>query len=109
MHVSALFSDVGLRLQREKCLISQTEVSYVGYTVSGEGLKPNPDKLDAIKNAPRPHDVSTLRSFLGLVNFFARFIPDCSTMLYPLHQLLKDGVQFVWSKECEDAFQQLNC
>ena len=102
------FVESGLRLRREKCLISQPTVSYIGYTISGDGLRPSKlkDKVEDLKNAPRPEDVSTLRSFLGLVNFFGRFIPDCSALLHPLNQLLKKESEFVWSDECEQAFQR---
>lgn len=100
------FEEACLRLRREKCLISQPQVQYIGYEVCEEGLKPSADQIEDVLNAPRPHDVSTLRSFLGLVNFFGRFIPDCSSLLYPLNQLLKKDVKFVWSADCERSFQQ---
>ena len=72
-------------------------MSYLGFTVSGDGLQPSQDKTLAIQNAPRPHDVSTLRSFLGLDNFFGRFIPSCSSLLHPLNDLLRKDVPFIWS------------
>ena len=81
-------------------------VSYIGCTISGDGLQPSKGKVEALKNAPRPEDVSTLCSFLRLVNFFGRFIPDCSALLHPLNQLLKKESEFVWSDECEQAFQR---
>ena len=100
------FEEAGLRLRREKCLLSQPQVSYIGYTVCEDGLRPSQDKVEAVQNAPKPQDVSTLRSFLGLVNFFGRFIPNCSTLLHPLNRLLRKDVEFEWSEECDQAFQK---
>eukprot|EP00117_Sycon_ciliatum_P048584 scpid24912/ scgid3571/ Uncharacterized protein K02A2.6 len=98
------FQQAGLRLSREKCAVSQQQVSYLGFTVSQQGIQPTNDKVLAIMNAPRPTDVSALRSFLGLVNFFGRFIPNCSTLLSPLNSLMKKDAPFVWSDDCETAF-----
>ena len=101
------FEEAGLRLSREKCAISQREVSYLGFTISKQGLQPSTDKVSAVMNAPRPSDVPTLRSFLGLVNFFGRFIPNCSTLLHPLNELLRKDVPFIWAKSCESSFCQV--
>ena len=80
-------------------------MSYLGYTVSKDGLKPDIRKVEAIVNAPRPSNVSTLKSFLGLVNFYGRFIPDCATLLHPLNQLLRKEESFVWTVDCTRAFE----
>ena len=59
--------------------------------IDGEGLHPTQDKLKAIQDALRPKDVTALKSFLGLIMFYSRFMPHHSTVLAPLHQLLKKG------------------
>ncbi|XP_065188042.1 uncharacterized protein K02A2.6-like [Sycon ciliatum] len=101
------FAETGLRLRREKCEIGKPQVSYLGFTLSKAGLQPSRDKVLSIQNAPRPHDVSTLRSFLGLVNFFGRFIPNCSSLLQPLNELLKKDVVFNWTDACQSAFAKV--
>ena len=67
-------------------------------------MRPTPDKLQAVKEAPTPKNVSQLRLFLGLVNYYQKFIHNLFTMLYPLNCLLKLGAKWHWTKECEKAF-----
>lgn len=62
--------------------------------------------MKAIVDAPRPKDVSQLKSFLGMVNYYSKFVPNLSVRLSPLYSLLKKNVQFKWSAECESAFDQ---
>ena len=72
--------------------------------IDGEGLHPTEDKLKAIPDAPRPKDVTALKSFLRLIMFYSRFMTHHSTVLAPLHQLLKKGTPWRWSKVEEDTF-----
>ena len=69
--VLSRFASHGIRLRREKCKIGASEVRYLGFTVSSDGLKTTDDKVEAIINAPAPKDVPTLQSFLGLVTFYS--------------------------------------
>ena len=93
-HVSRLelvltkLQDVGLRLKPQKCEFGAREVIYLGYKIDKFGVHPTEDKIKAIKNAPRPSNKQELQSFLGLVNFYQRFIRNKSTLLEPLHRLL---------------------
>ena len=77
---------------------------YIGHKIDGEGLHPTEDKLAAIRDAPRPKDVTALKSFLGLIMFYSRFMPHHSTVLAPLHNLLKKDTPWRWSKVEDDAF-----
>ena len=61
-------------------------------------------KVDAIRNAPEPKDVSQLRAFLGMLNYYHRFLPDVATILEPLHQLLRKGSKWQWQREQQEAF-----
>lgn len=101
------FAQQGVRLQGEKCEFFKTDVTFLGYRISQNGLNPTNDKVAAIQNAPAPTDVSSLKSFLGLVTFYRKFIPDASTLLHPLHELTKSGVEWRWSKECEEVFDKV--
>ena len=82
----------------------QPEVTYCGYVISGDGIQPVAAIVDAIKNAPEPKDVSQLRTSLGMLNYYHRFLPDVATILKPLHQLLRKGSKLQWQKEQQEAF-----
>ena len=81
-----------VRLNLRKCVFLNKQVMYLGLRVDGDGLHPVQEKIDAIKNAPPPKDVSELRSFLKMVQYYSRFLPGLTTTLAPLHQLLKKDV-----------------
>ena len=71
--------NAGFRLNKAKCKFFQSSVVYLGHVIDGEGLHPTQDKLKAIQDAPRPKDVTALKSFLGLIMFYSRFMPHHST------------------------------
>ena len=79
------------RLNKAKCKFLQSSVVYLGHVIDGEGLHTTQDKLKAIWDAPRPKDVTALKSFLGHIMFYSRFMAHHSTVLAPLHQLLQKG------------------
>ena len=81
-------------------------VSYLGHKIDAEGLHPLPDKLQAVKAAPTPRNVSELKSYLGLLTYYGKFLPNLSTRLQPLYQLLTKDSQWKWSKAQEKAFQE---
>ena len=66
-----------------------------------------PGKVKAVVEAPEPRDVSQLRAFLGLVNYYNRFLPNLSTLLAPLHQLLNKHAKWNWSFQCAQAFRDI--
>ena len=101
------FQEAGLRLGRPKCELYQSQVRYLGYVVSSAGLHPDAEKVVAITKAATPTDVSSLQSFLGLVNFYSRFVPRCSELLHPLNALLQKNVPFHWTNECEKSFSEI--
>ena len=96
----------GVRIKEGKCSFMQTSVEYLGHRIDAEGLHTTPSKLDAIVNAPEPKNVQELHSFLGLLNYYGRFIQNLSTILHPLNCLLQQGREWAWSTDCKDAFQQ---
>ncbi|CAM4577627.1 unnamed protein product [Lepidochelys kempii] len=77
-------SKAGLKLNRSKCKFRQTELSFLGHTISQAGLKPDPDHILAISNASPPTDLKTLLSFLGLTSWHAKFIPNYASVTEPL-------------------------
>ena len=82
-------------------------VEYLGHRVDTEGLHTLDTKVAAIQRAPSPKDVQELCSFLGLVHYYRKFIPNLSTLLQPLNNLLKSDVKWKWSDECKRAFQEI--
>ena len=95
-----------VRLNLRKCVLLKKQVVYLGLRVDGDGLHPVQEKIDAIKNAPPPKDVSELRSFLGMVQHYSRFLPGLATTLAPLHQLLKKDVQWRWTGVEQRAYEK---
>ena len=74
-----------VKLNGLKCQFFQAQVKYMGHILSKEGISPVKNKLDAIRLAPRPKDVSQLRSFLGMLNYYSKFIKDFSSKVHPLY------------------------
>ena len=93
-----------VKLNGLKCQFFQAQVKYMGHILSKEGISPVKNKLDAIRLASRPKDVSQLRSFLGMLNYYSKFIKDFSSKVHPLYQLLSNKTEWFWSKECEISF-----
>ncbi|XP_054279604.1 uncharacterized protein K02A2.6-like [Macrosteles quadrilineatus] len=96
-----------LRLNQDKCKFFKKSVKYLGHVIDENGLHKSPDNVEAIRKAKRPEDVTQLRSFLGLTNYYTRFVPNMSTYLEPLNNVLRHGKKFTWNKECEDAFVKI--
>ena len=81
--------DKRIRCCRHKCVFAQPSVEYLGYTISKKGISKGKRKIDAILDMPSPTNVTTLRSFLGSVQFYGKFIKELSTLTEPLYCLLK--------------------
>ena len=94
----------GLKLKLDKCIIAAPQVSYLGYLIDKDGIHPTQEKVDAIAKAPAPTNVTQLRAYLGLLNFYRKFLPNAASMLEPLNRLLKADTPWVWGKEQEMAF-----
>lgn len=100
-------SEAGLHLKHSKCVFQAPSVTYRGHCISAQGLSPVEEKVRAIKEAPNPKNVAELRLFLGLVNYNGKFLPDLSTVLAPLYQLLHKDSSWKWQKAQEEAFQHV--
>lgn len=96
--------EYGLKVRKEKCAFFQASLEYLGHVIDEAGLHKNPSKTKAIVEAPAPQNVNQLRSYLGLLNYYGRFIPNLSTLLKPLHGLLVQGRKWEWSEACQRAF-----
>ncbi|GBP93681.1 Retrovirus-related Pol polyprotein from transposon 412 [Eumeta japonica] len=108
--ITAVFKKLtkcGLHLNKKKCQFFERSVTYLGHTINENGLHPTQEKIKDIKNSPQPTEVSSLRTFLGMINYYQQFIPNLASKLNPLYQLLKKDAVFQWSVQCEKAFQEL--
>ena len=100
-------NDKGLRIRRDKCHFSQASVEYLGHTLSAEGISKG-SKVEAVLKMPPPTDVSSLKSFLGSVQFYGKFVPNLASMAEPLSRLKKKARPWKWEDEEQAAFEQLN-
>ena len=96
----------GVRLKKPKCLFMAKEVEYLGHKVNELGIHPTADKIKAIQEAPQPHNVTELKSFLGLLSYYSKFLPNMSTTLSPLNALLQKNKRWKWRKKQQKAFKQ---
>ncbi len=91
---------------RDKCEFLKDKITYCGHKIDANGLHKCHDKLRAVAEAPQPKDVSQLRSFLGFINYYNKFLLNLTTVLHPLNALLQAGKKWTWSKQCTQAFQE---
>ena len=96
----------GLRCRLEKCSFAQPSVEYLGFIISNHGIAKG-HKVDAVVSMPAPTDVSSLRSFLGSVQFYNKFLSNLATITDPLYRLTKKGIQWKWGSEEQATFQKL--
>ena len=94
----------GLRVKSKKCEFMRSSVTYLGHRIDATGLHPLPDKVQAIKNAPAPRSVQELKSYLGMLTYYSKFLPNLSTTLHPLYHLLKKDVPWKWGTKQKKAF-----
>lgn len=114
-HVKTVFQRLrehSLSISLKKCQFVTNEVRFLGHIVKDGTLRPNPDKIEAVKAMPLPTDRKSLQSFLGLVNYYRQFIPHFSEVAFPLHQLAANRVRgavdsFHWTPEHTAAFNVL--
>ena len=81
-------------------------MSYLGHVIDANGLRPLPEKVQAFQHAPTPKNVTELKSYLGLLTYYEKFLPNLSTCLAPFYKLLSKHEKCEWSSEQERAFQE---
>ena len=110
VHLREVFSRLrkaNLKLHPKKCKFAVQEVNYLGHVLSPKGIKPNPDKVQAIVNFPTPNKIKQLRSFLGMIGYYRKFIRNFGVIAKVLYDLTKKDTPYIWSDDCEKAFQSL--
>ena len=83
---------------------ADVSVSYLGHRIDAQDLHPLPERICAIRDAPAPTSVSALKSHLGMLTYYSKFLPNLSTLLHPLYKLLHKDIAWHWGQEQEKAF-----
>ena len=96
-----------LQIKPSKFVWGQTELPYLGFIVGQDGVKPDPKKVEAVTAWPTPTTVQEIQQFLGLTNFFRKFILGYAKLAAPLIELTKRSVVWEWSDACRQAFEKL--
>ena len=109
-NLNAVFTklqEAGMKLNSNKCEFLKTSLEYLGHRIDKEGLHPVDSKVEAIARAPDPTNVDELRSFIGLVTYYAKFLPNMATVLAPLYELLKSKTTWKWGVQQKKAFEEI--
>ena len=106
-NVVRVLSSKGFTLNHSKCRFKMWHLEFMGHVLSARGINPADVKVQAVVEACEPKNAAEVRSFLGLINFTARFMPDLSTVSAPLRQHTKKGEPFVWDQERQQLFDKL--
>ncbi|XP_012942708.1 uncharacterized protein K02A2.6-like [Aplysia californica] len=94
----------GVRLNKSKCKFDKDEIDFLGHIISGKGVRPDPSKVSAITEMPEPENITDLRRVLGMVNYLGRFVPNLSTVMKPLTDLLNHDAEWAWTPAQSSAF-----
>ena len=107
-HLRMIFralSSAGLVVQRPKCVFGVPEITFLGHSVSSKGIKPLQERVAAVDEYPVPQSKQSLQTFLGMINFYHRFMPGLAHKLHPLHIACKGkGQAITWTDDCQQAF-----
>lgn len=102
--VIKILHEYNIKVNLQKCEFFKSQIGYCGYIIDEKGIHKDESKFEAIINMPRPKNVSEVRAFIGMVNYYHRLIENASTILYPLYVLLRTDTPFVWTPRRETTF-----
>uniref|UniRef100_A0A1B6CSL2 RNA-directed DNA polymerase n=1 Tax=Clastoptera arizonana TaxID=38151 RepID=A0A1B6CSL2_9HEMI len=110
VHIERLLevlSAEGFKLKLIKCLFAKQSVKYLGHVISENKVSPCQENLVSIKKLVRPANKSEVRSILGSINFYLKYIENSAQKLEPFHRLLRKDIKFEWTEECERTFNMI--
>jgi hypothetical protein len=93
--------------KRKKCEFWLKSISFLGHIVSAAGVSVDPSKIEAVKEWPVPKSAKEIKSFIGLAGYYRRFVRDFSKIAAPLTKLTRKGMKYIWTQECQSAFEEL--
>lgn len=96
-----------IRLNADKCVFFEDTVTYCGLQLRSQEIHKCQDKIEAVRETPAPKNVGELKSFLGMIQFYASFAPKFAELARPLYDLLKSSVRFLWNLEEQEVFRKL--
>ena len=99
--------EAGVKLNKDKCEIGLQQVTYIGHTLSSNGLKPDVNKVEAIKTMDTPTDKAAVQRFLGMATYLSKFIPNFSQLAAPLRMLLEKNTAWHWDVQQQNSFERL--
>lgn len=94
-----------VRVNKAKCKFFETSVEFLGHIVDANGIHPTLDKIECIQKPPTPQNLTQLKSYLGLLNYYDKFIPMLLAKFKPLYELCKAETDFKWNNKHENTFQ----
>lgn len=97
----------GLTVSQDKCKFCRPSLKYLGYIVDANGLRVDPEKIEAILNVKAPTNITEVRRFLGMASWYRRFVPDFSSTVAPLTRLTCKNCRFRWTDDCDRAFKAI--
>ena len=100
-------AEKNLTLNRSKCRFFKTEISYLGHRISAKGISPDEDRIKSISSLKHPTNIKELRSFLGMITYCSKFLPNFATVTAPLRDLLKKNSVWLWTEKCNYSFKKL--
>lgn len=101
------FRKANLTVKPNKCIFGTNKLKFLGHVVSHDGLTPDPNKTRAISEMPPPHDLKTVRSFLGAASYYRKFVHNFASICSPITELTKLNTPFVWGRQQKAAFNQI--
>ena len=105
--VLGCIAQAGLKLKPKKCHLFKKEVTFLGHKLLSRGVLPNPDNVQKLLDWPVPRNVTEVRGFLGLGNYYRRFVQNFSQVAQPMIYLTKKDQAFLWSTACQEAFDEI--
>ena len=109
-HIEEIFNRLerfGLKMKKEKCDFFKKHIQYLGHLIAEDGFTPLLEKLESIRNMPRPKTSKEVKQFLGLTGYYRKFVPRFSDIARSLTNLTRHDAEFVWSEKCDKAFKHL--
>ena len=110
-HLRQLFQvlkDNGLAINKAKCRLGMETLDFLGHKITSQGIFPLPDRIQALRDCPKPENRTALQRFLGMINYYHRFLPNVADVLAPLHtQASGKGQKIEWDEHCQKAFDKV--